>query len=372
MTPTAFFDDSRRDGWEGAATFVDRVMREFGLGGRWAYHAEHGGGRHFGMTATELHALYGSAALLINLHGATRPRPEHAAGGPLVLVETDPVELETQLASGDATALEYAGAHSAFFTFGENIGRDECGLPATPGFEFIPTRQPVVLDLWDGLGLDDGSRTHDHRQLAPATPVGVVGRRALPLEQAPRVLPFPRPSRADRSDLRARARQLRRRRPGAARAQRLGYAAALPDGRLDRGLPALHRFFLRRVHGGERPEHPAAHGLVQRPQRDLPRRGTARRHPGHRVRIGAPDRQRPVRVLDRRRSRGGGRGDSIELSAAPAGGTRDFARVVLRRRRPRRHVAFARRVDPQGADCEQAVFRTSGRSRHPSGLASPA
>jgi GT2 family glycosyltransferase len=154
MTPTAFFDDSRGDGWEAAAAFVDRVMREFGLGGRWAYHAEHGGDRHFGMTATELRVLYGSAALLLNLHGATRPRPEHTAGGPLVLVETDPVELETQLAAADPVALEYAGAHSAFFTFGENVGRDECGLPATPGFDFVPTRQPVVLDLWDSLGLD--------------------------------------------------------------------------------------------------------------------------------------------------------------------------------------------------------------------------
>jgi GT2 family glycosyltransferase len=154
MTPTAFFENPRGDGWERAAAFVDRAMREFGLGGRWAYHAEHGGDRNFGLTATELRALYGSAALLLNLHGATRPRPEHAAGGPLVLVETDPVELETQLAAGDAVALEYAGAHSAFFTFGENVGRDECGLPATPGFDFLPTRQPVVLDLWDSLGLD--------------------------------------------------------------------------------------------------------------------------------------------------------------------------------------------------------------------------
>jgi GT2 family glycosyltransferase len=149
MTPTAFFDDSRDDGWESAAAFVDSIMRQFGLGGRWAYHAEHGGGRHFGMSPAELSSLYGSAALLLNLHGATRPRPEHTAGGRLVMVETDPVELGTQLAAGDPVAIEYAQAHSAFFTFAENLGRPGCRLPDTPGFDFLPTRQPVVLDFWD-------------------------------------------------------------------------------------------------------------------------------------------------------------------------------------------------------------------------------
>src|SRR5207248_11306030 len=32
--------------------------------------------------------------------------------------------------------------------FGENIGKPGCGIPVGP-FKWHPTRQPVVLDLWD-------------------------------------------------------------------------------------------------------------------------------------------------------------------------------------------------------------------------------
>src|SRR5207237_5133856 len=45
--------------------------------------------------------------------------------------------------------IEFLQAHSAFFTFAENWGRPDCRLPAADGrFGFVPTRQPVVLDLW--------------------------------------------------------------------------------------------------------------------------------------------------------------------------------------------------------------------------------
>ena len=41
-------------------------------------------------------------------------------------------------------------AHSAFFTWGENLGRPDCRVPLPPEqFHFKPTRQPVILDLWD-------------------------------------------------------------------------------------------------------------------------------------------------------------------------------------------------------------------------------
>ena len=50
-------------------------------------------------------------------------------------------------------------AHDTLFTFGENLGRPDCGVPVER-FTWLPTRQPVVLDLWpleDGGG--DGYRT---------------------------------------------------------------------------------------------------------------------------------------------------------------------------------------------------------------------
>src|SRR5205085_7672918 len=93
--------------------------------------------------------LYRSAALLLNLSGSTRPRREHAASGRLVYVETDPVEVQVQLAEGNQTTIEYLDAHAAYFTFGECYATPECSLPVSDRFEFWPTRQPVVLDLWD-------------------------------------------------------------------------------------------------------------------------------------------------------------------------------------------------------------------------------
>jgi GT2 family glycosyltransferase len=151
MTPRGFFSNEH-DGWDSAAEFVDRVLRDFGLADRWAIHAEYGPRRHYGMSASGLAGLYRSAALIINLHGSTRPRPEHAAAGRLVFLETDPVELQVQVADGAAEAIEYLEAHCAFFTFGENIGTSACSLPRTDRFEFWPTRQPVLMNLWEESG----------------------------------------------------------------------------------------------------------------------------------------------------------------------------------------------------------------------------
>jgi GT2 family glycosyltransferase len=148
MTPRPFFTAGVADGWSAAAGFVERVLADHGLAGKWAYHAEFGGDRHFGMSAPALANLYREAALLINLHGSTRPRPEHAATGRLVYLETDPVEVQVQLAQGNASTAEYLEAHVAHFTFGESYGTPQCGLPVSDRFEFWPTRQPVVLDLW--------------------------------------------------------------------------------------------------------------------------------------------------------------------------------------------------------------------------------
>jgi len=152
MTPRAFFSAPDDDGWTRAAAFIDATMRRFGLGGRWAFRAEFAGNRHFGMSERELLSLYRDAALLVNLHGSNLPRPEHRATGRLVLVETDPVELQVKLAAGDSEAIDYMAAHCAHFTFGESYGRPGCGVPTNTYFDFLPTRQPVVLDWWPDTG----------------------------------------------------------------------------------------------------------------------------------------------------------------------------------------------------------------------------
>jgi GT2 family glycosyltransferase len=132
-----------------AAAFIATIMRRYGLSGRWAYRALHGDGRCFGMTERRLAGVLGSAELIVNLHGGTKPLPELTATDRLVYLETDPVQLQLELAEGYQASYEFLEAHAAFFTFAENYGRPDCLLPVTERFRFETTRQPVLPELWE-------------------------------------------------------------------------------------------------------------------------------------------------------------------------------------------------------------------------------
>ncbi|MEX2658824.1 MAG: hypothetical protein WD232_03930 [Acidimicrobiales bacterium] len=147
--PTAFCAADGDPGTDAAAAFLHRTLARFDLGHRWAFEAMHDDGRVVGPAAASLGELYRSAAVVLNLHGGTTPRPEHAASGRLVYLETDPVQLQVELHDGRPETIALLEPHVAFFTFGENYGRPGCGLPVGERFQFHPTRQPVVLDLWE-------------------------------------------------------------------------------------------------------------------------------------------------------------------------------------------------------------------------------
>jgi GT2 family glycosyltransferase len=158
-TPGMLMRDAGDDSGALAAGFIRDALERFGLGGRWAYQALHDDGRLYGMSEGELRRLYASAELIVNLHGGTEPRPEHYETGRLVYVETDPVQLQVELHEERQYTLDFLEPHVAFFTFGENYGRPGCGLPVSDRFQFHPTRQPVVTDLWLGGGEDTGVYT---------------------------------------------------------------------------------------------------------------------------------------------------------------------------------------------------------------------
>ena len=147
-TPSMLMSSPADDSAALAAEFIAAVMRRFGLSERWAFRALHDDGRCFGMSEVQLHTLYNEAELLVNLHGGTQPLPELAATGRLVYLETDPVQLQLEVHHGLQETIDFLEPHAAFFTFAENWANPDCGLPTTERFEFIPTRQPVVMDLW--------------------------------------------------------------------------------------------------------------------------------------------------------------------------------------------------------------------------------
>ena len=62
----------------------------------------------------------------------------------------DPVLRELELANGVQAAIEFLEPHTAFFTWAGNYGNHDCLLPVSERFSFVPTRQPLLLDIWEG------------------------------------------------------------------------------------------------------------------------------------------------------------------------------------------------------------------------------
>lgn len=156
-TPTMLMRHDTDDGSALAAAFLDASLRPYGFAQRWAFHALHDDNRVHGLSEVELAGLLREAELIINLHGGTEPREELTATDRLVFLETDPVQLQIELHDGLASAREFLDAHCAIFTFAENLAGADCTLPRSPDYTFRPTRQPVVLSLWDTGGAAPGT-----------------------------------------------------------------------------------------------------------------------------------------------------------------------------------------------------------------------
>ena len=149
-TPSMLLRDPADDPWLRTGDFLFSVLEPFGLGERWVVWPPSAPAADARGPAASLHpGIYEEAAAVLNLHGGTEPREEMAAGDHLVFVETDPVRLQVELKEELETAFRMLEPHSALFSFGENCGRADCGLPVSDTFRFLPTRQPVVVDLWN-------------------------------------------------------------------------------------------------------------------------------------------------------------------------------------------------------------------------------
>jgi len=154
-TPKMFMTDGD-DGSVAAAAFLDGVFRRFDMPDRWAFQAFHSDDRCFGLSASAIGRVCSEAALILNLHGGTTPRPEHTATGRLVYMGTDPVDREVALHDGDPEIDALFAAHVAWFTWGENQGNDDCKVPVCSRYPLIPTRQPVLMDCWQPNGRPAG------------------------------------------------------------------------------------------------------------------------------------------------------------------------------------------------------------------------
>jgi hypothetical protein len=144
------YDPVRRDTTPDPRANIETVapaLVAHGFGDRWAFRSHHEGGRVYGIGERRLRALYRDAVALLNVTGAQELRDEHRTCPRRIYVETDPVKGQIQVAQGDAGMLAMYAAHDTIFSFGENLGRPDCGVPVER-LTWRPTRQPIVLDLW--------------------------------------------------------------------------------------------------------------------------------------------------------------------------------------------------------------------------------
>jgi hypothetical protein len=126
---------------------VAPVLEAHGFGGRWGFRGNYPDGRCYGMTEERIRTLYKEADAFLNVTGAQEIRDEHLQIPRRIYVESDPFASQVNVANGNAATIAALDAHDAHFTFGENVGQPDCGIPLER-FRWQPTRQPVLVDLW--------------------------------------------------------------------------------------------------------------------------------------------------------------------------------------------------------------------------------
>jgi len=131
-----------------AAQLLTRTARDFGFRGCWAFCARYlKGNPTAGLALNRIRQLYREADAILNICGAQELNDDLTAARRLIYIESDPGVEQIKVDKRVRATINYLGRHDALFTFGENVGTKEFPVP-THRFNWLPTRQPVVTDLW--------------------------------------------------------------------------------------------------------------------------------------------------------------------------------------------------------------------------------
>lgn len=133
----------------GNVAAVAPVLEQHGFADRWAFRGTYPEGKCYGMTSAQVDALYREADAFLNVTGAQEIREEHLRVPRRIYVESDPFASQVKVAKGDKNTIDTLAAHDMHFSFGENLGAPDCATPIER-FRWLPTRQPVAIDLWNG------------------------------------------------------------------------------------------------------------------------------------------------------------------------------------------------------------------------------
>src|SRR5438309_9532886 len=140
------FDTSNDFGY--ATRLLARLANEFDFKNRWSFCA-----RYLpelpatGLSLRKIRQLYKSADAILTVCGAQELNDDLLASDRILYVESDPGVEQIKVDQGVRSTVDYLWRHHALFTLGENVGTKTFPVPKH-GFEWLPTRQPIVIDLW--------------------------------------------------------------------------------------------------------------------------------------------------------------------------------------------------------------------------------
>lgn len=132
--------------------FLKETMDHFGLAGKWAYR-DIASGECFGLRLKQVYDICSTADIFINISCSTFMRDEYFKIPNRILIDSDPMFTQVtyfdELNGNTTTSVKkLIETHNYLFSFGENIGKDDCQVP-TFNLDWISTRQPVCLQLWN-------------------------------------------------------------------------------------------------------------------------------------------------------------------------------------------------------------------------------
>ncbi len=131
-----------------AAERLRLLAKQFGFTDRWAFCPRYLPElRSVGLSLEKIRELYREADLILNICGAQELHEDLEDCAQLIYVESDPGVEQIKIDRQDSATRGYLGKHRALFTFGESVGTPDFPVPAN-GLDWLPTRQPVVTDLW--------------------------------------------------------------------------------------------------------------------------------------------------------------------------------------------------------------------------------
>lgn len=142
--------------WDDASDSIrhlQSVMQYFDMADRWAYRDE-ASGKSYGLTEAQIKDICRTADVFLNVSCSTVIREEYRNIPCRILLDSDPMftqiqyETEQTFTPGAAGLQQLVAAHNYFFSFGENIGQEDCLIPIGR-IDWKTTRQPICLQYWD-------------------------------------------------------------------------------------------------------------------------------------------------------------------------------------------------------------------------------